>query len=313
MRQMAGAKLVSRLLLLGAVIFILFVIQGRPQEKPTAKVIGLVVTMAEDEWKEEQVDALQKAAAAHGIEVISIATARTQQEQMDAIRAFVVYRVDAIVFSPVVESGWDTVLQEAKSAEIPVVTVDKALTPGWDGLETSYVGFDYDHLASQAAQQLMPVNGAVAELYGTLNSYNAREITRGFREILDEKAQKIAYSMCGDYMRSRGAEIMENLLRRDLKIRTVVSHNDAMLLGAIDALAKHHIRPGKDMVLCSFGGGQDMMQAYRAGTVNMVVHCDNTSLAEETMRTIEALWQQPNQIIRRMAQAKVLDGGGVAA
>ena len=122
------------------------------------------------------------------------------------MRALIVYQVDAIAFTPLVESGWDNVLREAKSASVPLLSIDRAIR-GVDDVPLQHIGFDYASLAEQAAdallQQRMPRDG-VLELYGTVNASDAREIARGCRASLEEHGLTVTYSLCGDGMRSRG-------------------------------------------------------------------------------------------------------------
>lgn len=88
------------------------------RECPCA-VLGIVTTAAEDDRREAQSEALVHAAEEHGFKVLEMPVERTQEAQIEAVRALIVYQVDAIAFTPLVESGWDNVLREAKSASVP--------------------------------------------------------------------------------------------------------------------------------------------------------------------------------------------------
>ena len=92
-----------------------------------------------------------------------------------------------------------------------------------------------------------PSNKGVIELYGTLNSYDAREIARGCREGLELQGKEILYSLCGDGMRSRGYEIMESLQDHLDEIGYVICHNDGMARGGLDYLEESGGIPGKDV------------------------------------------------------------------
>lgn len=211
MKRWKGAAL-----LLLCTVVLLRLLQGLAQpEKENAHVpvLGIVTTAAEDDRREAQSEALVHAAEEHGFKVLEMPVERTQEAQIEAVRALIVYQVDAIAFTPLVESGWDNVLREAKSASVPLLSIDRAIR-GVDDVPLQHIGFDYALLAEQAAdallQQRMPRDG-VLELYGTVNASDAREIARGCRASLEEHGLTVTYSLCGDGMRSRGCEILEEM------------------------------------------------------------------------------------------------------
>ena len=202
MKRWKGAAL-----LLLCTVVLLRLLQGLAQpEKENAHVpvLGIVTTAAEDDRREAQSEALVHAAEEHGFKVLEMPVERTQEAQIEAVRALIVYQVDAIAFTPLVESGWDNVLREAKSASVPLLSIDRAIR-GVDDVPLQHIGFDYASLAEQAAdallQQRMPRDG-VLELYGTVNASDAREIARGCRASLEEHGLTVTYSLCGDGMRA---------------------------------------------------------------------------------------------------------------
>lgn len=111
MKRWKGAAL-----LLLCTVVLLRLLQGLAQpEKENAHVpvLGIVTTAAEDDRREAQSEALVHAAEEHGFKVLEMPVERTQEAQIEAVRALIVYQVDAIAFTPLVESGWDNVLREA--------------------------------------------------------------------------------------------------------------------------------------------------------------------------------------------------------
>ena len=167
MKRWKGAAL-----LLLCTVVLLRLLQGLAQpEKENAHVpvLGIVTTAAEDDRREAQSEALVHAAEEHGFKVLEMPVERTQEAQIEAVRALIVYQVDAIAFTPLVESGWDNVLREAKSASVPLLSIDRAIR-GVDDVPLQHIGFDYASLAEQAAdallQQRMPRDGVLALRHG---------------------------------------------------------------------------------------------------------------------------------------------------
>ena len=302
MKRWKGAAL-----LLLCTVVMLRLLQGLAQpEKENAHVpvLGIVTTAAEDDRREAQSEALVHAAEEQ----------RTQEAQIEAVRALIVYQVDAIAFTPLVESGWDNVLREAKSASVPLLSIDRAIR-GVDDVPLQHIGFDYASLAEQAAdallQQRMPRDG-VLELYGTVNASDAREIARGCREALEEQGLTVTYSLCGDGMRSRGCEILEEMEDHLDEIGYIFAQNDAMALGAVDYLHSHGRKPGKDVLICAFGGGAELRALQKKGEVAVIGALDDTQLAELTADAAQQIAKAPWKPYIALADTAVLTEEGTA-
>lgn len=279
---------------------------------PQVPVMGIVSTAAEDDRRENQTEILEQTAEQNGFEVLPMPVERTQEAQIEAIRALIVYQVDVIVFTPIVESGWDSVLQEAADAGVPLIAVDKSVRETDSGLSVRYVGFDYTTLAEQAARTLLqnhPTHRGILELYGTLNASDAREIARGCRDAFSRAGMDVSYSLCGDGMRSRGYEILEELEDHLDEIGYIFAHNDAMVLGALDYLRDHGRVPGQDVFVCAFGGGDELMQQFDAGSVQVIGALDDTELATMTVQAAKQAVQSPQDVQSAFASCRVLEGG----
>lgn len=239
----------------------------------------------------------------HGFKVLEMPVERTQEAQIEAVRALIVYQVDAIAFTPLVESGWDNVLREAKSASVPLLSIDRAIR-GVDDVPLQHIGFDYASLAEQAAdallQQRMPRDG-VLELYGTVKASDAREIARGCRASLEEHGLTVTYSLCGDGMRSRGCEILEEMEDHLDEIGYIFAQNDAMALGAVDYLHSHGRKPGKDVLICAFWRRCGAARAAKKGEVAVIGALVNTQLAELTATQPSRLQRHRGSPISLMA------------
>lgn len=297
---------------LSAILVVLAVYFRPEQAAPQLPVMGIVSTAAEDDRRENQAQILAQTAEQNGFEVLSMPVERTQEAQIEAIRALIVYQVDVIVFTPIVESGWDSVLREAQDASVPLIAVDKSVRQTENGLTIRYVGFDYTLLAEQAAHALLqqqPAKDGILELYGTLNASDAREIARGCREAFSRAGLDVTYSLCGDGMRSRGYEILEELDDHLDEIGYIFAHNDAMALGAIDYLREHGRVPGQDIYICAFGGGSELMRRFDASAVQVVGALDDAELAALTVSAAKQAVQSPQDTSAILASCRVLEGG----
>lgn len=252
-------------------------------------VIGLVISPTEDDWQDTVYAAVRASLKEDGYEVFEMTCSRGQEAQIGALRALIVYRVDAIAFCPVVESGWDNVLSEAARQGVPLVTFGKALKTKSDA-RLAAVHYDYYTEACRGGALVASAadDGMVAELYGTVGCSICKEMTRGTREALDAQGLTIGYSVCGDFMRSRGKEIVESLLKNGYPLAAIISQNDAMTLGAVDALREADMQPGALPIL-SFGGGRMALALYEEGWIHTLVQCDPTSLGRAVCDAVRAL------------------------
>jgi simple sugar transport system substrate-binding protein len=203
--------------------------------------------------------------------------------------------VDVIVFSPIVETGWDNVLTEARNAGIPVIIMDRMIETDDDALYTAYIGADFLAEGRKAGEFLIQKADAmgaehlnVVEITGTEESTPMRERQAGFMQAIDgDDRFTVIASISGDFLRSKGEECMRYLLDTYGAdgIDVVYSHNDEMTLGALDVLEAAGVKPGTDMVLISVDGQQEAMDALVEGRINCIVEC-TPKLGREVMETV---------------------------
>jgi ABC-type sugar transport system substrate-binding protein len=252
---------------------------GAPPKKTYADVIiGFAQLGAESEWRAANTKSIKETADELGIELRFLDAQQKQEKQIEAIRKFIIQKVDVIGLSPIVESGWDEVFQEAKDAGIPVVLVDRrAAVP--EDLYVTYLGSDFLEEGRNAARVMAKlVNGKanIVELVGTIDSAPANDRYKGFREILkDYPDMKIIASESGDFTRARGREVMEAFLNRyGAAITAVFAHNDDMALGAITAIEAHGLKPGVDIKIVSVDAARGAFEAMIAGKLNATIECN---------------------------------------
>ncbi|MBU2701420.1 simple sugar transport system substrate-binding protein [Sporomusaceae bacterium BoRhaA] len=257
--------------------------------KPADKkiVLGFSQVGAESEWRTANTESIKASAQEAGIELKFSDGQQKQENQIKAIRSFIQQKVDVIALSPVVETGWDAVLQEAKAAGIPVILTDRAIKMSSGNPEDYYVTFmgsDFTEEGRRAAKWLLgfmkqdnnPVN--IVELQGTVGSAPAIDRKTGFEEIMkDHPNYKIIKSQTGDFTRAKGKEVMESFLKsakaEGQKIDVLFAHNDDMAIGAIQAIEEAGLKPGKDIIIVSMDGVKGAFEAMIAGKLNCSVEC----------------------------------------
>jgi simple sugar transport system substrate-binding protein len=246
------------------------------------KVIGFAQVGAESGWRTAETDSIKSIPTLDSNFDLKFSDGQQKQEnQIKAIRSFIAQKVDLIALDPVVETGWDTVLKEAKDAKIPVVIVDRKVTVSDDSLYQCFLGSDMVSEGKKAAQILIDKFGKdatlnIAELQGTVGSTAMVGRQQGFNDaIKDCPNYKIIKSQTGDFTRAKGKEVMEAFLKSDGdKINVLWSHNDDMAMGAIQAIEEYGKKPGQDIFIVSVDGIKDIFQAMVDGKANATVECN---------------------------------------
>ncbi|WP_138753201.1 substrate-binding domain-containing protein [Paenibacillus sinopodophylli] len=256
--------------------------------------IGFAQVGLESGWRLAHTNSVIHAAKEEGIELLYENALQQQDKQIDSIRKFIALKVDFIVFSPLVKTGWDVVLQEAKQAGIPVILSDREVKVSDDSLWTAYIGSDFVEEGRRAARWLTQEMGEspeqvnIVELQGTKDSDPAVGRKVGFEEIIkDERGYQIVQSLQGDFTLENGKQLMlEALDQHGEDIDVVYSHNDDMALGAIQAIEQYGLKPGKDIKIISIDATRAALKALGTGKLNFVVEC-NPLLGPQLMKAVK--------------------------
>lgn len=291
-----------------ATLFISLQLINQSKEKklgaPTQKeklIIGFSQIGTESSWRIQNTKSIFDAAKERNIEILYDDAKQKQSNQLKAIRSFIVYQVDVIVFVPIIADGWDNVLQEAKEANIPVLVIDRQINAD-PSLYAGFLGEDGFEQGKSAAKFLLKKCKNVSnkkinilELAGTANSSIAVSRAEGFRDVLKNDSRfNFIHSEDGDFLRSRGKEIMDKIIAKNggLKIENnsidvIFSHNDPMTLGLLDSLDEHKILP-KNTIIISIDAEQESIDALKEGKLNCVVEC-NPNLGPTLMDLVQKI------------------------
>jgi ABC-type sugar transport system substrate-binding protein len=276
---------------------------------PKTWVVGFSQVGSESEWRTADTANVQTSISDDPTLVLVYADAQQHQEnQIRALRSFIARKVDVILFTALVETGYGTVLQEAKNAGIPVIMIDRDVVKEDRGLRLTIMGSDFvkegekagtwlaDYLKKQGIDDgSKQIN--IVELQGTTGSAPAIDRKTGFGTILAKHPNwKITRSQTGNFTASEGKAVMEAFLKADKNIDVLFAHNDQMALGAIQAIKEAGLKPGKDIIIVGIDAVKGAMQALVAGEMNCSVECS------------PLLGPQAVQAIRDLRDGKKLPG-----
>ena len=241
--------------------------------------LGFSQVGAESGWRAANTKSIQDTLTAdNGFDLKFSDAQQKQENQIQAIRSYIQQGVDVIAFSPVVETGWDAVLEEAKAAEIPVILTDRAVDSEDDTLYESFIGSDFvlegETAGKWAVDQYDGEGYKVVELQGTTGSAPMIDRQQGFADAIAGSDMEIIDSQTGNFTRTEGKQVMEGFLQKYDDIDLVFAHNDDMGLGAIEAIEAAGKVPGEDIKIITIDAVKDGMQALADGKINFIVECN---------------------------------------
>ncbi|WP_338898459.1 ABC transporter substrate-binding protein [Streptomyces sp. TG1A-60] len=258
--------------------------------------LGFSQVGSESGWRSANTDSVKSAAKEAGYTLKFSDAQQKQENQISAIRSYIAQKVDVIAFSPVVVTGWDAILKEAKAAKIPVVLTDRSVESD-ESLFVTLVGSDFTDEGRRAAKILEKVldkaghkgKVKIAQLEGTTGAAPAIERAKGFKEVMDAEHKddwEIVVSQTGDFTRAGGKQVMAAFLQSNPDINVLYAHNDDMGLGAIQAIEAAGKKPGKDILIVTVDGVKDGFIAMSEGKINAIVEC-NPLLGPQLMEVVQ--------------------------
>ncbi|MDO5573729.1 MAG: ABC transporter substrate-binding protein [bacterium] len=288
---------IINVLLIGLLLFCLTgcsMFSSVVEEDPSAEidsdlvVVGFSQLGSESLWRTANTASIQRALTKENGFFLVFNNARQKQEnQIKAIRSFISQRVDYIVFSPVTEDGWETVLLEAKEAGIPVILADRMVNIEDESLYTTWVGTDMQEEGEKAGRWLEEYMQAhqrtdeedvnIVVLQGTPGATSQIGRTIGFNTIADRHENwNILEQVNGDFTTAKGKEVMQLLLKKYDNIDVVVSQNDDMTFGAIEAIqeASRTVGVNGEITMISFDAAHEALEMVDQGLINVDIECN---------------------------------------
>lgn len=269
------------------------------KEEQQLLTIGFSQVGAESDWRTvNSVSIKDTFTLVKGYNLIFDDARQKQTNQIMAIRSFIQQDVDYIVFSPVVESGWDTVLEEAKRAEIPVIVIDRMVDVKDENLYTAWIGSDF-YLEGQKAcktlkayidtKEITEVN--IVNIQGTLGSTAQLGRTQALEEAVEKYGWNLLEQKSGEFTQARAYEVMKEMLAKYENINFVYCENDNEALGAIDAIreAGKTVGPEGDIQIVSFDATGDGLRSTLEGDIIINIECNplHGPKAEEVILQLE--------------------------
>ena len=264
--------------------------------------VGFSQVGAESDWRTANSQSMKDTfSKENGYDLIFDDAQQKQENQITAIRNFIQQEVDYILLAPVTETGWDTVLQEAKDADIPVIIVDRMVDVSDDSLYTTWIGTDALCEGRKAAEWLNGFAEAkgiaasdihIADIQGTIGSTAQIGRTKGLEEGVDKYGWDLVAQQTGEFTQAKGQEVMESMLKQYKDINVVYCENDNEAFGAIDAIeaAGKTVGPDGDILVMSFDTTKAGITDTQSGKIILNTECNplHGPRVEEIIKTLES-------------------------
>lgn len=264
--------------------------------------IGFSQVGSEGDWRPAFSRNMQDEAANYGVDLKFANAQGKQEEQLRAVRAFIAQDVDAIIIAPVVVTGWEDVLEEARDAEIPVFLVDRDVDVEDKSLYVSRISADFSlegKLAGAWLAEQSLGNCQIVEMQGTTGSAPAIERKGGFESVISQfPAMEIVQTQSGDFTTEGGKRVMEAFIKSTDNLDGICAafaHNDNMQLGAIQAMKEAGLNPGEDILMVSVDYVPAIMDAMEAGEANASVEL-RSAVAEFIYPVITDYLENPTEL-----------------
>jgi len=236
--------------------------------------VGFSQVGAESGWRTANTESIKASLTeANGFKLTFVDAQQKQENQIKALRDFIAQGMDVIAFSPVIQTGWDQVLQEIKDAKIPLVLTDRAVTSSLSDPYQGFIGSDFKKEGTAAGDWVKKnaPDAKIFELQGTMGSAPQVDRQSGFEAVV---GSQVIGRASGNFTRAEGKTAMEAALQSYPEMTLLFAHNDDMGLGALEAITAAGKTPGTDIKIVTVDAVKDGLKALYDKKFNYVVECN---------------------------------------
>ena len=230
--------------------------------------IALVVSTLNNPFFVSLKDGAQKEADKLGYNLVVLDSQNNPAKELANVQDLTVRGTKLMLINPTDSDAVGNAVAMANQAKIPVITLDRQATKG---VVASHVASDNafgGKMAGDYIAKKLGENAKVIELEGIAGTSVARERGKGFAQAAEKHHFQILASQPADFDRTKGLNVMQNLLTAHQDVQAVFAQNDEMALGALRALQT----AGKtDVLVVGFDGTEDGIKAVNSGKMGATV------------------------------------------
>ncbi|MCA1941058.1 MAG: ribose ABC transporter substrate-binding protein RbsB [Caenispirillum bisanense] len=241
---------------------------GSTMAAEAADKMALVVSTLNNPFFVTLKDGAEAKAKDLGYELLVLDSQNDPAKELANVEDVVNKDIKVLLINPTDSDAVRSAVRAANRADVPVVTLDRAANGGKVAGHIASDNVAGGEMAGQLIVDLLGGKGKVVELQGVPGTSAARDRGQGFHNVVDKvEGIQVVASQPADFDRTKGLNVMENILQAQAEIDAVFAHNDEMALGALKAIQAS----GRDIKVVGFDGTDDGVAAVKAGTMAATV------------------------------------------
>ncbi len=239
---------------------------GDPADYKGNGSIGLSVSTQNNPFFVDLVDGAEAAANEAGVPLVVVDAGDDAAKQVSDIEDLIAKNVSVLIVNPVDSDAVSSVVQTAVNMGVKVISADRVVNNVEIDCQIASDNVLGAELATQYIVDQIGEGAKVAELQGTSGASAAIDRGEGFHNIADAKLDVVA-SQTADFDRTKGMNVMENILQANGDIKAVFAANDEMALGAVEAISASR----KDVLVVGFDATDDAITAIKEGRMGATI------------------------------------------
>lgn len=276
---------------------------GYPQVDVKGATVGFSQSEKEaNPFRTAETKSIRDEAAKKGVDLLVTNAQSDLNKQISDIKSLLDRGAKLLIVAPLNSDGLQPAFDAARAKQVPVITIDRKVTsqPCTDYL--TFIGSDFVEQGRRAAQQMIKATGGsgkVAILLGASGNNVTVDRTKGFKDGIAGSGLQVVAEQTGEFDRSKGQAVMEQLIQSNPDIAAVYAENDEMGLGAVIALKAAGKTPGKDVKIVSVDGTRNAVQLVADGSYTAVIESNPRfgPLAFETLEKFAKGDEIPQNIV----------------
>lgn len=232
----------------------------------SAERIGLVISTQNNPFFVTLKEGAEAKAKELGHDLIVLDSQDNPAKELGNVEDLLVKGVDVLLINPTDSDAVVSSVKAANRSKIPVVTLDRAANGGEVVAHVASDNVLGGEMAGNFIVEKLGGKGKVVELEGIPGTTAARDRGTGFNKAVNGKLEVVA-KQAADFDRTKGLNVMENILQAQSEIQAVFAHNDEMALGALKAIEAS----GRDIFVVGFDATDDAVAAVKEGKLAATV------------------------------------------
>ncbi|QEN05195.1 ribose ABC transporter substrate-binding protein RbsB [Thiospirochaeta perfilievii] len=223
--------------------------------------VGLLLSTLDNPFFVEMKEGVEAAAIISGYTLIVLDSQNDPAKELGNMEDLITQGVDVILINPTDSDAVGNAIKMANRQSIPVITLDRGASEGKVATHIASDNVAGGYMAGEFIIELLGGTGKVVELEGIAGTSAARDRGKGFNDAISTSSIEVVARQVADFDRTKGLNVMENIIQAQSEIDAVFAHNDEMALGALKAIEGS----GRDIIVVGFDANPDAVRSVSEG------------------------------------------------